>query len=216
MNLRPASDWPDRDIVVFDPGRIVRILRRIAADLHELARARHVADLTSAEADEHPVRRRRRRYSEPDIEQPSGRLSIPQAQRAWDATNGRCDRPGSNHPPTRTGTSNRARAANHIQRTERLSGVFCSDTPATPRRCHSRAVVTSDEIHDAGDVVVVERRAIGKTKTGKVLDARVCWVWTARDGLTVANYNNHDTDAWRLALDTVNAAERQPLPYVID
>ena len=84
VNLRPASDWPDRDIVVFDPGRIVRILRRVAGDLHELAHARHLTDLTSAETDEHPVRRRRRRYSEPDIERPSGRLSIPQAQRAWE------------------------------------------------------------------------------------------------------------------------------------
>jgi hypothetical protein len=34
--------------------------------------------------------------------------------------------------------------------------------------------------------------------------------------LAVANYNNHDTDAWWLALDTVSAAKRQPLPYVID
>jgi ketosteroid isomerase-like protein len=60
--------------------------------------------------------------------------------------------------------------------------------------------VVPDQIHDAGDVVVVEGRAVGKTKTGAVLDARACWVWTVRDGLAVANHNYHDTDAWRLAL----------------
>ena len=40
----------------------------------------------------------------------------------------------------------------------------------------------------------------GKTKAGGVLDAPVAWVWTVRDGKAVANYNYHDTDAWRLAL----------------
>ncbi len=54
--------------------------------------------------------------------------------------------------------------------------------------------------HDAGDVVVVEGRAVGKTKAGGILDARAAWIWTVRDGLVTANHNYHDTDAWRLAL----------------
>ena len=61
-------------------------------------------------------------------------------------------------------------------------------------------VVVAEQIHDAGAVVVVEGRAVGKTKAGRILDARACWVWTVRDGLAVANHNYHDTDAWRLAL----------------
>ena len=61
--------------------------------------------------------------------------------------------------------------------------------------------VIAEYIHDAGDVVVVEGRATGLTKTGRTLDARACWVWTVRDGKAVANHNYHDTDAWRLVLD---------------
>ena len=60
--------------------------------------------------------------------------------------------------------------------------------------------VVPEQMHDAGDVVVVEGRATGRTTTGDVLDARAAWVWTVRDGLAVANHNYHDTDAWRLAL----------------
>jgi uncharacterized protein len=60
--------------------------------------------------------------------------------------------------------------------------------------------VIPERFHDAGDVVVVEGRAAGKTKTGCVLDARAVWVWTVRDGLAVADRNYHDTDAWRVAL----------------
>jgi ketosteroid isomerase-like protein len=60
--------------------------------------------------------------------------------------------------------------------------------------------VVPETFHDAGDVVVVEGRAVGKTKTGGVLDAPAAWVWTVRDGLATANHNYHDTDAWRLAL----------------
>lgn len=54
--------------------------------------------------------------------------------------------------------------------------------------------------HDAGDVVVVEGRAIGTTKSGRRLDAPASWVWTVRDGKVVRNMNYHDTDAWRVAL----------------
>ncbi len=60
--------------------------------------------------------------------------------------------------------------------------------------------VVPDQFYDAGDVVVVEGRAVGKTKVGGVLDARAAWVWTVREGLATANHNYHDTDAWRLAL----------------
>ena len=60
--------------------------------------------------------------------------------------------------------------------------------------------VVPERFHDAGDVVVVEGRAVGKTKAGGVLDASAAWVWTVRDGLATANHNYHDTDAWRLAL----------------
>ena len=55
-------------------------------------------------------------------------------------------------------------------------------------------------LHDAGDVVVVEGRHVGKTKTGRALDAPAAWVWTVRDGKAVRNVNYHDTDAWREAL----------------
>jgi ketosteroid isomerase-like protein len=57
--------------------------------------------------------------------------------------------------------------------------------------------VVPETLHDAGDVVVVEGRAVGKTKTGRLLDAPAAWVWTVRDGKAVRNMNYHDTDAWR-------------------
>lgn len=60
--------------------------------------------------------------------------------------------------------------------------------------------VVPERFHDAGDVVVVEGRAVGKTKAGGVLDAPAAWVWTVRDGLAVSNHNFHDTDAFRRAL----------------
>jgi ketosteroid isomerase-like protein len=59
--------------------------------------------------------------------------------------------------------------------------------------------VVPEVIHDAGDVVVVEGRAVGKTKVGGVLDAPVAWVWRVRGGRLVGNRNYHDTDAWRQA-----------------
>jgi ketosteroid isomerase-like protein len=60
--------------------------------------------------------------------------------------------------------------------------------------------VVPEHFHDAGEVVVVEGRAVGKTKRGDVLDASACWVWTVREGMITANHNYHDTDAFRLAL----------------
>jgi ketosteroid isomerase-like protein len=62
--------------------------------------------------------------------------------------------------------------------------------------------VVPERFHDAGDTVVVEGRAVGKTKQGALLDARACWVWTVHDGLATANHNYHDTDAWRIVLRT--------------
>lgn len=60
--------------------------------------------------------------------------------------------------------------------------------------------VVPERLHDAGDVVVVEGRAVGTTKSGAVLDAPAAWVWTVRDGKATSNRNYHDTDAWRVAL----------------
>ena len=60
--------------------------------------------------------------------------------------------------------------------------------------------VVPERFHDAGDVVVVEGRAVGKTRAGGVLDAPAAWVWEVRDGRAVANRNYHDTDGFRRAL----------------
>ena len=60
--------------------------------------------------------------------------------------------------------------------------------------------VVPERFHDAGDVVVVEGRAAGRTKGGALLDAPAAWVWTVRDGRVTRNRNYHDTDAWRVAL----------------
>ena len=62
--------------------------------------------------------------------------------------------------------------------------------------------VVPEIFHDAGDVVVVEGRAVGKTKTGNRLDARAAWVWKVRDNHAVANHNYHDTEAWMRALQS--------------
>lgn len=60
--------------------------------------------------------------------------------------------------------------------------------------------VIPETFHDAGRVVVVEGRAVGRTKNGGVLDARAAWVWTVEGGKATANHNYHDTDAFRVAL----------------
>lgn len=57
--------------------------------------------------------------------------------------------------------------------------------------------VTPVSLHDAGDVVCVEGRVTGTTKTGRKIDAPVAWVWTVRDGKAVSNRNYHDNAAWR-------------------
>jgi hypothetical protein len=86
VNLRPDGDHPDRALVVADLPKVAAILRRIAADVDELARARRVADLGAAAV--LPGRRaeRRRRVAEPDLDFRefcrSGKL--PQSERSWD------------------------------------------------------------------------------------------------------------------------------------
>jgi hypothetical protein len=47
---------------------VIRVLRRIAHDLEELARARRVGDLSSSGNDADPRMRLRRRLAEPPIE----------------------------------------------------------------------------------------------------------------------------------------------------
>ncbi|CAN5131558.1 hypothetical protein BH18ACT4_BH18ACT4_05010 [soil metagenome] len=78
---------------------------------------------------------------------------------------------------------------------EVVAGVF----GAVMKHFEEFAVVP-ERFHDAGEVVVVEGRAVGKTMSGQVLDARAAWVWTVRDGRIVANHNYHDTDEFRVAL----------------
>jgi ketosteroid isomerase-like protein len=60
--------------------------------------------------------------------------------------------------------------------------------------------VTPELLHDGGDVITVQGRATGRTKTGGVLDAPAAWVWTVRDGKCIRNVNYHDTAAWQSAL----------------
>ena len=83
VNLRPPEDWPDSDHTMVDFARLIRILRRISHDIHELARARRVADLPSSENDADPRLRHRRRLCEPPI-RPEFRSNIHQARRAWE------------------------------------------------------------------------------------------------------------------------------------
>jgi hypothetical protein len=56
--LRPESDWPRRYNVVADTARVAAILRRIAHDVHEPARAHRFDDLTLAADDSRAERRR--------------------------------------------------------------------------------------------------------------------------------------------------------------
>jgi uncharacterized protein len=70
--------------------------------------------------------------------------------------------------------------------------------------------VVPERFHDAGEVVVVEGRAVGRTKRGAILDAPAAWVWTVRGGRVVANHNYHDTDAWRMALAADHAGHEPP------
>ncbi|GAA3084301.1 hypothetical protein GCM10017562_62540 [Streptomyces roseofulvus] len=91
-NLRPEADFPDRANVVVDFARVSAILRRIAFDVDELARARNVDDLTGARVGDDPRAERRRRLAEPDLEYAefTRRKNLPwrstrQGEAAWDA-----------------------------------------------------------------------------------------------------------------------------------
>ena len=74
------------------PAPVCAVLHRIAADLDELARARRVADLTTAATLPDRSAERRRRLAEPDLDfrafcsrQGLPTSSTPQLERAWDA-----------------------------------------------------------------------------------------------------------------------------------
>ena len=83
VNLRPDNDLPDTDYVAVDHSRVIRVLRRIAHDLEELARTRRVKDLSSSANDGDPRLRLRRRLAEPPIELSRSGKSIHQSRQAW-------------------------------------------------------------------------------------------------------------------------------------
>ncbi|MFB7428792.1 hypothetical protein ACFC0K_36530 [Streptomyces hydrogenans] len=91
-NLRPEADFPARSNVVVDSAQMSAILRRIAFDVDELARARNVDDLTGARVGDDLRAERRRRLAEPDLEYAEftrGKNlpwhSTQQGEAAWDA-----------------------------------------------------------------------------------------------------------------------------------
>ena len=94
VNLRPDSDAPDSDYVAVDQGRVISVLRRIAHDLEELARARRVTDLSSSANDADPRLRLRRRLAEPPIEISRRGTSIHQSRQAWADYESRLQRAG--------------------------------------------------------------------------------------------------------------------------
>ena len=94
VNLRPNIDLPDSDYVAVDQDRVIRVLRRIAHDLEELARSARVTDLSSSENDADPRLRLRRRLAEPPIENSRGGMSIRQSRQAWDDYESRLRRAG--------------------------------------------------------------------------------------------------------------------------
>ena len=98
VNLRPREDWPSTDNVVVDHARVVRVLRRIANDIDEIARARRVADLPSRTAADARLRRRQR-LGEAPIEPPQGPMSVPQGRRSWGEYARRLERAGLPIPP---------------------------------------------------------------------------------------------------------------------
>jgi len=86
VNRRPDGDHPGRALVMAGLPRLAAIVQRIAADADELARARRVADLSTAAA--LPGRRaeRRHRVAEPDLDfrEFCRRNELPQSERSWD------------------------------------------------------------------------------------------------------------------------------------
>lgn len=67
VNLRPEADFPDRHPVVVDLSRVAAVLRRIAYDIDELARAHSIDDLDQARICDDPRAERRRRLAEPAL-----------------------------------------------------------------------------------------------------------------------------------------------------
>jgi hypothetical protein len=65
VNLRPEEQATQTNYVPVDQNRIIRVLRRIANDLEELARTRRVQDLSTSANDADPCLRLRRRLAEP-------------------------------------------------------------------------------------------------------------------------------------------------------
>ena len=99
VNLRPQSDGHDTDHVLVDSARIERILRRIASDIEELARAQRVTGLSSAEFDANPRLERRRRLAEPPIEALKGPMSMYQTRQTWEAYERLLQKAGLPIPP---------------------------------------------------------------------------------------------------------------------
>ncbi|THA33725.1 hypothetical protein [Streptomyces sp. A1547] len=92
VNLRPEADSPERPQVVVDLPRVAAVLRRIAYDVDELARARSLEDLDQARIRDEPRAERRRRLAEPDLTFTAfcARTGIPaqsirQGESAWTA-----------------------------------------------------------------------------------------------------------------------------------
>jgi hypothetical protein len=83
VNLRPADDLPETCYVGVDQGRVIRMLRRIAHDLEELARTKRLADLSTRTNDADPRLRLHRSLAEPPIEISLRGTSIPQSRQAW-------------------------------------------------------------------------------------------------------------------------------------
>lgn len=82
VNIRPDDDFPDTCYVAVDQGRVIRVLRRIAHDLEELARTKRLADLSAHANDADPRLRLRRRLAEPPIEMSLRGTSVHQSRQA--------------------------------------------------------------------------------------------------------------------------------------
>ena len=94
VNLRPDGGSPETYYVTVDQSRVIRVLRRIAHDLEELARARRVEDLSTSANDADPCLRLRRCLAEPPIELSLRGTSIQQSRQAWEDYESRLQRAG--------------------------------------------------------------------------------------------------------------------------
>jgi hypothetical protein len=94
VNLRPAEDWPHTNNTLVDHARLIRMFRRIAHDIDELARARRISDLSSNNIDADLCLRRRHQLCEPPITPPGSRTNLHQARRAWEEYEQRLEKAG--------------------------------------------------------------------------------------------------------------------------